>query len=98
MTEYRFTWDPAKAAANFRKHGIAFEDAVAVFADPQRLTRQDRIEGGEYRWQTTGAIRQATLVLVAHADSDDAEVTFVRIISARLAARHERKSYERKDG
>ena len=35
----RFTWDPAKAANNLRKHGISFEEAVRVFADPMAVTR-----------------------------------------------------------
>jgi uncharacterized DUF497 family protein len=30
----RFTWDRAKAAANARKHGVTFEEAVTSFADP----------------------------------------------------------------
>ena len=29
----RFEWDPKKAAANLRKHGVSFEDAQTVFAD-----------------------------------------------------------------
>lgn len=98
MTEYRFTWDPAKAAANFRKHGIVFEDAVEVFLDPFRVTEQDRIEGAEHRWQTIGAISQTALVLVAHTDSDEGEAAYVRVISARKATPRERKRYERKDG
>ena len=32
-----FDWDPAKNASNFRKHGITFEDAKAVFEDPAKL-------------------------------------------------------------
>jgi uncharacterized DUF497 family protein len=29
----KFEWDPKKAAANLRKHGVSFEDAQTVFAD-----------------------------------------------------------------
>jgi uncharacterized DUF497 family protein len=47
----RFEWDPVKAAGNLRKHGVSFETAVQAFADPLSLTSQDRIEGGEQRWQ-----------------------------------------------
>ncbi len=43
----RFEWDPVKAAANLRKHGVSFEIAMRAFADPFALTEQDRIEGGE---------------------------------------------------
>jgi uncharacterized DUF497 family protein len=39
--EYRFEWDEPKAAANLRKHGIQFELASTVFADPGLLTVAD---------------------------------------------------------
>ena len=29
-----FEWDNAKAAANFRKHGVTFEQAAYAFRDP----------------------------------------------------------------
>jgi uncharacterized DUF497 family protein len=44
MTELRFTWDEAKDRSNRRKHGIGFEEAVRVFADPLHLSRQDRVK------------------------------------------------------
>lgn len=91
----RFTWDTAKAASNLRKHGISFETAVRVFADPMAVTRQDRIEHGEQRWQTIGRIGDCTLFLVAHTLWDDEEgIEVVRIISARRADRKERRIYE----
>lgn len=46
----RFEWNSAKSQSNLRKHGVAFDEAVAVFADPFAMMRQDRIEGGELRW------------------------------------------------
>jgi len=33
-----FDWDPRKADLNRRKHGVAFEDAMAVFGDHDALT------------------------------------------------------------
>lgn len=97
MTNLRFVWDPAKADSNRRKHGVAFEDAVRVFLDPFHLTVQDRIEGGEYRWQTIGRIYGVTVLLVAHAaaeENDPEPVEVIRIISARKATRLERTRYE----
>jgi uncharacterized DUF497 family protein len=44
-----FTWDPAKAALNLAKHGVAFEDAALVWSDPLHLVRFDQIEAGEER-------------------------------------------------
>jgi uncharacterized DUF497 family protein len=34
MNLMRFEWDRAKAATNVKKHGISFETAARVFADP----------------------------------------------------------------
>jgi len=62
----RFEWDEAKAKTNERKHGVRFEDAMLVFADPFALVVQDRIEGGELRWQTLGLVGGIVLLLVAH--------------------------------
>lgn len=97
MTDLRFTWDPGKDASNRRKHGVRFEDAVRVFLDPLHLTYQDRIEGGEYRWQTIGRVYGVTVLLVAHTVTEEADpepVEVIRIISARNATRAERKRYE----
>jgi uncharacterized DUF497 family protein len=91
----RFVWDDAKARANLRKHRVSFETAARVFTDPHALTVQDRIEGGEYRWQTLGRVGGITLLLVAHTleeDPDGEEV--IRIISARRAGPKERERYE----
>ncbi|MFZ0773819.1 MAG: BrnT family toxin [Candidatus Sulfotelmatobacter sp.] len=92
----RFEWDVAKARINRRKHGIRFEIARHVFDDPDALVEQDRIEGGERRWQTIGTVDGVLLLLVAHnveAGEDEADET-IRIISARRANRKERKRYE----
>lgn len=101
MAEVRFAWDPVKAEANRRKHGIGFEAAARVFQDPWHLTIQDRIEGGEYRWQTIGRIHGVVVLLVAHTvdedgvDEDGGEgVVEIRLISARKATRSERRRYE----
>ena len=91
----RFVWDPAKADLNQRKHGVRFEDAVHVFFDPLHLTVQDRIEGGEHRWQTIGQVSGAAVLLVAHLVTEDGPepVETIRIISARRATPQERKRY-----
>jgi len=91
----RFTWDPAKAASNKRKHGVSFELAARVFLDPFALSEQDRVEGGEYRWQTIGMVEGVLVLLVAHAVREDADgVEIIHIISARRAERWERRRYE----
>lgn len=61
-----FEWDANKAKSNLRKHGVRFEDAVLVFDDPRHLSRQERYENGEYRWQTLGLVHGIVVILVAH--------------------------------
>lgn len=76
------------------KHGIRFEDAVLVFDDPQHLSQQDRIENGEYRWQTIGLVHGIVVILVAHTIRFESGNEIIRIISARKADRKERSRYE----
>lgn len=92
----RFEWDPAKASANKRKHGVTFETARYAFDDPDALVNHDRIEGGERRWQTLGMVGEVLLLLVAHTvrfENEEDEV--IRIISARRADRKEKQRYEK---
>ncbi len=91
-----FEWDPVKARANQRKHGVSFEMAQHVFDDPDAVANHDRIEGGERRWQTLGMVDGVLLLLVAHTVEfvgDDSEI--IRIISARRADRKEKRRYEK---
>ena len=95
FVKIKFTWNPAKAESNRRKHGVRFEDAVHVFLDPLHLTVQDRIEGGEHRWQTIGQVYGTAVLLVAHTVTEvgpEATET-IRIVSARRATPQERKRY-----
>jgi len=94
----RFEWDPAKAQSNLRKHGVSFDLATLVFSDPFALIRQDRIEGGEYRWQALGMVEGDLLLLVVHTvreeDRNGDIIEVIRIISAREADRAEKRQYE----
>lgn len=94
----RFEWDAAKAAINQRKHGISFDTAMRIFADPFALSSRILDEGGEERWRTLGTVEGHLLLLVAHTireeDQDGAAVEIIRIISARKADKKERRRYE----
>lgn len=84
-----FEWDPRKAEANLRKHGVPFRFAVGVFLDENRLERLDTSEDyGEDRWITVGLAGEFELT-VAYTLRDER----VRIISARKADRYEREAY-----
>lgn len=86
-----FSWNRAKAAANERKHQVSFAEAMTVFGDPLSLTAFDPDHSrSEERFVTMGASTSGRLLVVVHADEDE----MVRIISARLATRRERKDYE----
>lgn len=86
-----FEWDPEKAKSNLSKHGVSFEEAQSVFFDPASITVPDPDHSiDELRFIINGfSIWQRQLVVV-HTDRGGR----IRIISARLANRRERKLYE----
>ncbi len=87
----RFQWDPDKASGNVRKHGVSFEEAVTVFGDPLAVTISDPDHSvGEFRFLTTGRSSLQRLLVVSHTEREGE----VRLISARLATRQEKRSYE----
>ncbi|HET7867152.1 MAG TPA: BrnT family toxin [Burkholderiaceae bacterium] len=89
------SWDDAKNESNQAKHGVSFEAAQLVFDDPLHVSRQDRVENGEQRWQTVGMAGGVVLLLVAHTWFDDADgEEHIRIISARRATKLEKRIYE----
>lgn len=86
----RFEWDPKKAKKNLEKHGVSFEEAATAFGDPQSLTDYDPDHSNdEDRFVLLGATHARRLVVVAHTDRGES----VRLISARLATRRERRTY-----
>jgi uncharacterized DUF497 family protein len=86
-----FEWDPGKARRNRRKHRVSFEEAVTIFGDPLALTYGDPDHSqDEQRFMTVGMSKARRVLIVAHADHEDA----IRIISARKATRREQKHYE----
>lgn len=86
-----FVWDARKASANRRKHGISFEEASTALGDPLAATGADPDHSqGETRWVTFGVASDGRLLAVAHTDEGDV----IRIISARVATRTERRIYE----
>jgi len=87
----RILWDLRKAAANLKKHKVSFEEASSVFSDALALTGADPDHSvGEARWITFGQSAHNRLLAVAHTDEEG----IIRIISARVATRHEKRFYE----
>jgi hypothetical protein len=82
-------WDPARAAANLRKHGIDFADAATAFGDDHATTIRDDDHDEERFVSIAMDALGRILVLVYTWRADD-----LRLISARKATRAERRQYE----
>ncbi len=86
-----FEWDPKKANSNLRKHQVSFEEASSALSDPMAATGADPDHSiGEFRYITFGISERGRLLVVSHTEQSDT----IRIISARLASRREKKIYE----
>ena len=86
-----FEWDPPKARANLRKHGVAFQEAATVLRDSLAITIFDPDHSQEEDWYITiGASARGRMLMVAHTDRGDR----TRIISPRELTRAERAAYE----
>ena len=87
----RFEWDPAKAAANLKRHEASFHEAATALADPLSTTFPDESHSeDEVRFVTIGVSTRGNILVVAHTERNDT----IRIISARRATRRERAFYE----
>ena len=87
----RFQWDPAKADANLRKHGVAFEEAITVFRNPlAAIFDDDQHSGDEAREIIVGHSQRRRLLIVIFVERGE----FVRIVSARTCTRREQSDYE----
>ncbi len=88
---YLFEWDERKAAANARKHGVTFEEASTVFGDSLATLIPDPDHSSEEeRYLLLGISSAGRLLVVAFAERPPR----TRLISARQATQHERRTYE----
>jgi uncharacterized DUF497 family protein len=86
-----FEDNPAKATQNFKKHKVSFEEAGSVFGDSMAYTFADPDHSiAEARWLMFGLSRMERLLAVIYTERNGK----VRLISARLATKHERSIYE----
>jgi uncharacterized protein len=87
----KIEWDPSKARLNLRKHKVPFEEAATALSDPMAATGADPDHSiTEDRYVTFGVSGRGRLMVVAHTEQDET----IRVISARLASKGERKVYE----
>ena len=86
-----FEWDATKARENLKNHGVTFEEALTVFADPlARIFDDPDHSEDERRELIIGYSVQQRLVIVSFNERQPR----TRIISAREATTHERRDYE----
>lgn len=86
-----FEWDPEKAAANVKKHGVEFVEAMTISGNPLELTLADPDHSeDEYRFVSIGLSAGGRLLVVAYTE----RAGRTRIINAREASGQERKTYE----
>ncbi|HSF02850.1 MAG TPA: BrnT family toxin [Solirubrobacterales bacterium] len=88
----RFEWDPPKAEANLRVHGVGFSEAVTVLEDDFALTREDSRAVDEPRFVTLGLSSVGNLLVVVYGYH---EPDVIRVISAWKANRRQRRLYEK---
>jgi hypothetical protein len=87
----RFEWDRKKAATNFKKHKVAFDEAATIFYDPLSATFNDPDHSmGEERFITIGYSSSNRLLVVTYTERGAA----VRIINARMATAKEKRRHE----
>ena len=88
----KFEWDETKAAANFKAHGVSFDEAVEAFFDPNAVEGFDREHSiDEKRFYIIG-FSTRRLLYVVYAERLEGQT--IRIISARKAEGKKQKEYE----
>ena len=90
----RFTWDPIKAELNRKKHGVTFDEAATAFADPLAIVVEDDMHGERSLLIGQSVAERTLLTVFVDINASDDDPDEIRIISARLATKHERRRYE----
>lgn len=82
-------FDPGKARANQKKHGVSFADAEQVLRDEMAVTMADPDSEGEQRFITLGLDSLGRVLVVVHTPRGEN----TRLISARKASPAEVEQY-----
>jgi uncharacterized protein len=82
-------FDPSKARANLRKHGVGFAHAEQALRDAMALTIEDPDSRSEQRFVTLGMDALGRVLVVVHTQRGER----TRVISARKASRGEADRY-----
>jgi uncharacterized DUF497 family protein len=89
----KFEWNSTKATANFKKHGVSFEEAKTVFYDEFAVQFYDSDNSvlEEDRFLMLGLSNESRILIVCHCERESGNT--IRIISARRATSRERMYY-----
>jgi len=97
---YEFEWDPRKAAANWKKHSVRFDEAAVVLADDEgdayHVDEPDEEHSVVEDRRVTFGSRpddRRVLLRITWTDRSGTDEQVTRIISARRATNQERKRY-----
>ena len=90
MADLRFEENPAKAASNFTKHGVSFDEASTAFLDASAATwfDDDHSTPDDQRYIHLGYSTGGRLLFIVHNEDDG----LIRLISARHAIPAERRN------
>lgn len=92
INDIDFEWDTLKNETTIRKHGVSFEEAAEIFANPDTVIEYDDYHSDlEDRWNAIGYSTKRRALIVCHCYKDD---TIIRIISARKASQDDISLYE----
>ncbi len=92
----QFEWNPEKAAANLKKHGVSFEEAKTVFGDFLARVFEDKEHSfEEKRNGIIGHSAKNRLLIISYTERAN---DTIRIISARETTPRERRKYENENG
>ena len=88
----KFEWDSKKAALNIKTHDVSFDEAKTVFSDPLAQIFDDEFHSeNERREIIIRHSNESRLLLVCFTERTE---DVIRIFSARLPTKDERKDYE----
>lgn len=91
----KFTWDPAKAASNWDKHAVGFEEGLSIFRDYFLLDELDseHSTAEEVRYRAIGTSELNDVVVVWYTEWYEGDDRIIRIIGCRNATPNERRRY-----
>ena len=78
-------WDPRKATANLKKHGVDFADAATVLHDERAITVRDD-EGDEERFVTIGMDALGNVLVVVYACAANDRASYLHVKRSRKSS------------